>query len=507
MSSVRIGLDIGTTAIKAAAYAASGRIVARAEAPSHSQTAPGGQSAQDMNSVWTRVASTLQALTRQLGGAKIASIGVCGQGDGLWLLDVDGQPVGPAMLWNDTRAARDLATLERSGATDAVGLACHTALWPGTSGSLWRWLCQNAPDRAERAAHAITCADWIGFRLTGQIATDYSNASIPFLDLGTRRYSDAALAALDCTGLRACLPDPRPADSLLGAVTPEAATATGLPPGVPVNVPTLDLAAMIVGMGLKAPGECMFIMGTTAVVNILTDAVSPSPRPVGASALHPCADTIIRILAPTTGTGAFDWFAGLHPLSLGGADTAEVAEKLNALVRAVPPGAHGVTFLPYLNGERAPFVAPEIAGAFHGLRSTTTKADMGRAVMEGTALSLRHCLNAEGYRAQGNVKLAGGGSRNPVWTQIIADVTGTSVSVADASDHGLWGAACLGAAAAGLGDAMALAERSEAAQVFQPEAEAAARYDAVFDRYRTLSDFARQLERSLSQAQDHACAT
>jgi len=491
MASVTLGLDIGTTAIKAAAYDAAGRVVARADAPSRAESAAGGRSQQDMAVVWQIVADTLRDLVGQIDGSEVVSLGMCGQGDGLWLMDDQGAPVGPALLWNDTRAARDLARLEQDGATDAVGLACHTSLWPGTSGMLWRWLAQNAPDQAARAAHAVTCADWIGYCLTGEIATDFSNASIPFLNMETHRYSDAALQALDCAELRPKLADPRPADTRLGGLNAVAAKATGLPEGLPVNVPTLDLAAMIVGMGLQQPGETMFIMGTTAVVNILTDRVVPAPRPVGASALHPCAAAVIRILAPTTGTGAFDWFAGLHPLSLGGADMAEVADKLNRLVQEVPPGANGVTFLPYLNGERAPFVAPEIPAAFHGLRSTTTKADMGRAVMEGTALSLRHCLEAEGHRAQGPVKLAGGGSRNPVWAQIIADVTGTPVDVAHASDHGLWGAACLGAAAAGQGAAMTLAQRSEDSRRFAPDPAAARHYDRVFRRYQTLSDAAR----------------
>lgn len=503
MDAVRLGLDIGTTAIKAAAYTLQGALVARMEAPSRSFADDHGGTEQNMMSVWRGVCETLRGICDQLEGRPIASLGVCGQGDGLWLLGHDGSPLGHAMLWNDTRAARDMAALDQSGALDTVGLASHTALWPGTSGMLWRWLERHDPDRAAQAAHAMTCADWIGYCLTGVIATDFSNATIPFLDLQTRRYSPDALSAMGCAGLAPLLADPRPADSQLGTVTADAATATGLPVGLPVNVPTLDLAAMIVGMGLHQPGDCMFIMGTTAVVNILTDRVEPTPRPVGASALHASSDAIIRIFAPTTGASAFDWFAGLHPLSLAGADAGEVADKLNVLVKDVPPGANGVTFLPYLNGERAPFVAPEISASFHGLRARTTKAEMGRAVMEGTALSLRHCLTAEGHVVEGPVKLAGGGSRNPLWSQIIADVTGTEVVVTRDSDHGLWGAACLGASAAGLGSVGSLTQRDEELAHFPPNPDAAQAYDRVFDRYQTLSDAARATARALSQTKDH----
>lgn len=503
MTAVRLGLDIGTTTIKAAAYDRHGRIVARSEAASRSFVDGRGGNEQDMSQVWHAVCATLRDLCDMLQGRPVASLGLCGQGDGLWLLDADRLPLGRAMLWNDTRAAGDMAGLEQSGALDAVGLASHTALWPGTSGMLWRWLARHEPARAARAAHAMTCADWIGYCLTGVIATDFSNATIPFLDLQSRSYSLAALAALECEDLAPLLADPRPADSRLGTVTAAAAAATGLPGGLSVNVPTLDLAAMILGMGLQQPGDCMFIMGTTAVVNILADTVAPTARPIGASALHTSADAIIRIFAPTTGASAFDWFAGLHPLSLAGADAGEVAAKLNTLVRDVPPGANGVTFLPYLNGERAPFVAPEVTASFHGLRARTSKAEMGRAVMEGTALSLRHCLSAEGHKVDGPVKLAGGGSRNPVWSQIIADVTGTEVTATRDSDHGLWGAACLGAAAAGLGVAAELARRHEDLTHFPPDPQAIRAYDRVFERYLTLSDAARATARILSQAEDH----
>lgn len=508
MAAVRLGLDIGTTAIKAAAYDPEGRLLARAERVSRTITQSGGKSEQDMQAVWQGVTDTLRSLTDALGDATITSLGLCGQGDGLWLTDSAGAPLGNAVLWNDTRAARDVSALNDSGASDSVALACHTALWPGTSGPIWRWIERHEPERAARAAHALTCADWVGYRLTGQIATDFSNASIPFLNFASRACDDAALTALGCEGLRPLLSAPRRADSLLGTLMPEVARITGLPAGLPVCVGTLDLAAMIVGMGLRDPGESMLIMGTTAVVNILTDHVTPTNRPVGASALHPTSGAIIRIFAPTTGTGAFDWFAGLHPLSLGGANTAEVADKLNALVHDVPPGANGVTFLPYLNGERAPFVAPELTAGFYGLTARSTKADMGRAVMEGTALSLRHCLDAEGRTNErqgigGPVKLAGGGSRNPVWAQIIADVVDTPIAVAKSSDHGLWGAACLGAAAAGEGDAITLAARAEDLIHFAPSPEHAAQYGPVFRRYKHLSHAARAVARSIAESEDY----
>ena len=395
MAKLWLGLDIGTTAIKAAAYAPDGRQAALAEAPSTVVRRPDGGNEQDMEQVWRTVVSVLNDLTRQCGDAEFEALGIAGQGDGLWCVTDQGEAAGPAMLWNDTRAAEDLARLEGAGATAVIGRGCNTSLWPGTSGMLWRWLRAHRPEMAAKTAHVMTCADWIGLRLTGERATDFSNATIPFLDISARSYGARQIAALDCGDLAGKLIAPRAADTHLGGLTEAAAAATGLPAGLAVSVGTLDLSAMIVGMGLHRAGETMMILGTTAVVNILTDKAHPADAPVGASCLHPTAPTLIRVLAPTTGAAAIDWFAALHPQSLGGGPAGDVAARMNALAEPVPPGANGVTFLPYLNGERAPFVAPNLRAAFHGLASTTSTGEMARAVMEGTALSLRHCFEEE----------------------------------------------------------------------------------------------------------------
>jgi len=382
VSKIWLGLDVGTTAIKAAAYDGDGAIVASAEVATEVLRGLNGEAEQDMNAVWQGVVDCLSLVTAQCKGRIITSLGLAAQGDGCWALDEHGDPVRHAVLWSDTRmeAVKDLSSLQACGALQTVGLGCNTALWPGTSALGWRWMRMHDPDAAARTAYVVTCGDFIGMRLTGQIAIDFSNATIPFLDLQTQSYGDA-VAALECDDLQTRLPTPRRATDVLGQISGDVSKATGLPRDLPVSVATLDLGAMIVGMGLAQAGDTMMIMGTTAVVNILTDNVTPTRDP---------------LLAPTTGAAAFDWFASLHPQSLGGENAGEVAKKLNALVVDVPIGSNGITFLPYLNGERAPFVSPDIRASFIGMSANTTKAELGRAVMEGTALSLRHCCVSEG---------------------------------------------------------------------------------------------------------------
>lgn len=488
-----LGIDVGTTAIKAAVYKPNGSLVSLGQVPSPVQSAPGGVSEQDMGQVLQGVYDAIcDALTDQ-DAAQIECIGIAAQGDGFWGLTEGGQPSGPAILWNDTRAANVIKALS-ADQQGAVSRACHTSIWPGTSGAIYNWLKTHAPEQAERTHYIVHCAGWVGYCLTGEMAVDFSDATIPFLDLSTGAYSDEALAALGAEDLRRKLLSPRAAGSALGGISADAAAATGLCEGTPVSVGTLDLSAMIVGMGMDQPGDTMMILGTTAVVNILTDSVEPISQPVGATAFHANGKLLTRIFAPTTGAAAFDWFCALHPYSLGGDSPGEIAGKLNALAQEVPPGANGVTFMPYLNGERAPFVSPEASGSFFGLTTATTKAEMGRSVMEGTAFSLRHCYVSEREQLPTTpIRLTGGGSKNALWCQIISDVMQAPIEVSATSAHGLWGAACLGAAATGKGDACVLASRDDDTTTYQPNRNHAAAYAAAFDRYLTLSQACRAL--------------
>lgn len=488
MEQLWLGIDAGTTAIKAGLYRPDGTCVATGACPSPVISPQPGHSQQDMAQVWDSVCTAIRAALQDVDPARIASIGIAAQGDGLWAVDQNGSPAGPAILWNDTRAAKVLDALspQQQG---VINRTSHTSLWPGTSGTIFRWLSETAPDQAAQIRHVMHCAGWVGYCLTGEMAVDFSDATIPFLDLNSRRYAPDAIAALGVGAIETALIPPRPAETPLGGISADAASKTGLIAGTPVSVGTLDLSAMIVGMGMDQPGDTMMILGTTAVVNILTDRITPSDAPVGATVLHANGRLMTRVLAPTTGAAAFDWFCALHPQTLGGETPAEIAAKLNALAEAVPPGSNGVTFLPYLNGERAPFVEPDASGAFFGLKATSTKADMGRAVMEGAAFSLRHCYLAErGHLPETPIRLTGGGAKNALWCQIIADVMQTPIQVSAASDHGLWGAACLGAAATGEGPACELAKRMEETVTYDPDPETAQPYDDAFDRYVALSE-------------------
>lgn len=477
-----IGIDAGTTAVKVAAFTTGGTQVAGARRSLDVVRPQPGYSEIDMGDIWEAVADCVRTIASQIDTSRVVGLGVCGQGDGLWVLDADKHPLRNAILWNDARASTQVSEWANDGTSDTISRHCRTAIWPGTSGAALRWMHDNEPETLARIAHVMCAKDWIVYKLTGQIGTDLSDATIPFLDLDAGAYAPDVFAALGLPDMTNMLAHPTKAGSIAGPLIAD----LGLP-SVPVARGTLDLAAMMAGASLNAPGDMCLILGTTAVLSYVCAPEPFDTPPLAATVHHPLSADWIRVLAPQTGASAFDWFAALHPNSFGGADAAEIATKINEAAQNVPPGANGVLFLPFLTGERAPFVAPEAAGSFHGLRISTTKADLARAVMEGTGFSLRHCLKASGAPAPERVVLTGGGARNALWCQIVADILGVTIIANASEDHGLWGAAMLGGAAAGLCDPLNGA-RDEGFDVFTPDATAYAIYSDTFKTYLAAID-------------------
>jgi erythritol kinase len=481
-----IGVDVGTTAVKAAAYTKTGVQVVSARRSVQLHRPKDGFCELPMDQLWDSVAACLEEVASGIDKAQLRSIGVCGQGDGLWMLDAQMQPVRNAILWNDARASSYVQGWVDTGISDKISQASRTAIWPGTAGAALAWVRDNEPDAIARAQHILFAKDWIVYKLTGELGTDFSDATIPFLDLATDKYSSDVFTSLGLPDLSNKLKKPASATKTAGVLKAD----IGLP-AVPVATGALDLAAMMTGLGLSTPGDMCLILGTTAVRSFIMAPEPFTKPPVAATVHHPFTQDWIRVLAPQSGASAFDWFAALHPNSFGGADAGEIASKINEIAKHVPPGANGVIFQPFLTGERAPFVAPDAAASFLGMRPSTTKADLARAVMEGTGLSLRHCLYSENTPAPERVVLTGGGARNTLWCQIVADIMGVTILTNEGEDHGLWGAALLGGATVGLDPLNAI--RDETFVTYAPDPAAHETYNTLFETYLKTLDASRAI--------------
>lgn len=426
MSLQVIALDVGTSRIKALRLDARGESVAHAAEPSPRQTAAGV----DPTQVWDAVCRVLRAVSA--GHPAPAAVIVAGQGDGLWRIDADGGAL-TAFQWNSTRATDVVLGWEADGTIQQHFRATGTVVWPGTSAALWSWLKDKDPADAARTAAFFTAKDWISFKMTGEVATDVTDATIPFLDPRTGEYSTAAFARLGCEELESLAPPVRQPGEVLGTIMASAAAATGLPEGTPVHVGCLDLAAMARGIGLTELGESMAVLGTT-VSAVALSADLPVDGEVSGAVIRIDDGAYLRVMGATSGTTTLEWFLDNH-----GYDEDTKYEQFWEDVNSAEPG---VLMLPYLAGERAPFLAPNATGTYAGITPTTTRRELARATVEGLSFALRLGLEAAGA-GTGKLVLTGGGAVREEWRQLLADLTSIPVEVDLRSDSSLLGAASL----------------------------------------------------------------
>jgi erythritol kinase (D-erythritol 1-phosphate-forming) len=425
-----VAMDAGTSMVKALRLDSRGEVLAQASdhAPPH------GPTGTDPDALWDVAARVLRQVSPP-AGTPLRGVVVTGQGDGLWRLDADGLP-RQAHLWNSTRAASVVSGWVEGGEVERHFRRSGTVLWPGTSAALWRWL--EAEDPAEAAATAtVFCAkDLLNHRLCGVVATDVTDATIPFLDLDSGTYDPRAIAELGCGSLAGMLAPVLAAGEVIGRVHADAAAATGVPEGTTVYQGALDLAAMMRGLGLRQVGDALAVLGTTASSVAVSDVVPRGGEVAGQTVRLAEPDRFLRVMAASSGTGTLDWFLRTH-----GYEGADRYDRLWDELAGIAPEDEHVLLLPYLAGERAPFLAPEASGSFLGLTHQTSTAELGRATIEGITCSLRHGLDAVGAADDGQLVLTGGGAGRPDWCQLVADVVGRPVDVDERPHVGVFGVA------------------------------------------------------------------
>ena len=424
-----LALDVGTSVVKAVLLDRDGVVHGRAATAAPEDTVPGT----DPQALWQVVEQVLGQLVAA-STRPVAAVVISGQGDGLWSIDRDGAPQR-AYAWNTVDAAEVVQRWERDGTIEAHFRRSGTVLWPGTDAAVWRWLEAQDPDRIARTGTVFCAKDWIGYRLTGVAATDVTDASIAFLDLASRSYDPRALEGLGCQSIAERLPPALVPGEVLGGVTAAAAVTTGLAEGTPVHVGCLDLIAMIRAAGLRDPGDALAVLGTTAVAVSVLDDLPVEAEPSGATVAMPEPGRYLRVLGANSGTTTLEWFLRTHGYT--GDDRHDrFWDDVNAA------GDQGALLLPFLAGERAPFLAPEATGAFLGLTAATTLGGMGHGVVTGITHALKHCLDAAGA-GEDDLVLTGGGATRPEWCQLVADVLDRPVLVEARADLGALGAASL----------------------------------------------------------------
>ncbi|MCX7805263.1 MAG: xylulokinase [Planctomycetota bacterium] len=450
-----LGVDVGTSGVKALLVDAEGSVVASAVEAHPSYTPRPLWSEQEPEDWWTAtVASVRKAVgAAGAGGKQVAGIGLSGQMHGLVVLDRGGRVLRRAILWNDQRTSGECAEITATvGARRLIALACNPALTGFTAPKIL-WLRKNEPAIYEKARHFLLPKDYVRFRMTGEYATDVSDASgTLLLDVAKRRWSGELLTALKIDG--SLLPKTYESVEITGRLSRKAADELGLKAGTPVVGGGGDQAAGGIGAGVVRAGIVSVSLGTSGVVFAHSDEVRTDPRGRLHTFCHAVPGKWHVMGVSLCSGGSLQWFRN----ALCGEERA-VAERtgqdsydlISLAASRAPAGCEGLMFLPYLTGERTPHADPFARGAFIGITPRTTRAHMARAVFEGVAFSLLDSLDI--IRSlnvpAGEIRLVGGGARGAFWRQVLADVFNADIFSLRASEGPAFGAAILAATATG----------------------------------------------------------
>jgi xylulokinase len=457
-----VGIDVGTSGVKALALSETGEILARAERGYPLSTPRPGWAEQDPKDWALAADGALDDL-----GVEPTSIGWSGQMHGLVVLDGAGDVIRPAILWNDQRTAAECAEIEeRIGLERLIQLTGNRALTGFTAPKLV-WLRNHEPETYARIRHVLLPKDYVRFRRTGEHAIDVADASGTLLfDVANRRWSEEVLDALDVP--REWLPPSFECTEIAGAG---------------------DQAAGALGVGIDRPGALSVVLGTSGVVFAALDAYRPEPEARLHTFCHALPRTWHAMGVMLSAAGALQWLRNV----LG----TPSYDELLAEAADWKPGTEGLFFQPYLQGERTPHADPDARGGFVGLQFRHDRGALVRAVLEGVAYGLRdslELLRGVGVEA-GVARVSGGGARSELWLKIVASVLGLPLERTEAEEGAAYGAALLGAVKEGI---FADAHEAVGATVrvrdrVVPDPDWQATYDEGYARYRRLYPTLRSL--------------
>ena len=483
-----IGIDVGTTAVKAVAVDETGRLLAEADVEQPTSVPRPGWSEQHPEMWWRStkdaVSTVMAALRRLPATVDVRAIGLSGQMHSSVFLDRSGAVIRPALLWNDVRTTEQCREMTAALGLDGLRRTVGNLALEGFTAPKLLWLRDNEPASYDRLRTLLLAKDYIRYRLTGELATEPSDAAGTVLfDVHRRRWSDEVLSTLGISP--DLLPTVVDSTEVSGAVTPSVAREIGLPPLTPVIGGGADNAAGAVGSGVVVPGRVQSSIGTSGAL------VTPVGRPRIDRQMrlhtfcHSVPDLWYLMGVVLSAGNSLRWLRDI--LTEGGQVSYDLLTNEAA---AVPPGSDGLLFLPYLTGERTPHNDSNARGVFFGLHLGHTRAHLVRAVMEGVTFALRDSLELMRPMVESipEVRAIGGGARSPLWRQMQADVFGTPVlSLGDATGPA-YGAAIMAAVGVGLFDSIEQAadEWVSVTRTTEPDARSVPLYDELYERYRAL---------------------
>ncbi len=480
-----LGLDVGTGSTRALLVDRDGRVRAAFSAPHEEmQMARPLWAEQDPDNWWLAAKSAIRGVLREAGvdGSAVAGIGLTGQMHGLVLLDQHGKVVRPALIWCDQRSQKQVDAINAQLGAPAVLRAIANPMLTGFTLPKLLWVRDNEPEQFGAVRHLLLPKDYIRYKLTGEFATDVSDASgTGLFDVAHRKWSEEIVSGLGLN--RSILPQAYESSQATGEVTEEAAKITGLAPGTAVVGGAGDQAASAVGNGIVMPGAMSCTIGTSGVVFAYLEKPAYDPQGRVHTFCHAIPDAW-HVMGVTQGAGlSFQWFRNRFAPD-------SSYDELTAEAALSPAGAQGLFWLPYLMGERTPHLDANARGGWIGLTARHERKDLVRSVLEGVCYSQRdglEIISQLGARPS-VVRLSGGGAKSAFWHQLFADILATRMAVLETQEGSAYGAALL--AMVGTGEYESVRELCDAVirevAVEEPEPDASAGYEKRYKIYGSL---------------------
>jgi erythritol kinase (D-erythritol 1-phosphate-forming) len=492
-----VGIDAGTSLIKTVAFTRHGTQLGDVSLPNSYRVTAGGRIEQEMSRTWNDTVAAIRGLASVVPdlGARVAAVAVTGQGDGTWLIDDDGQSVAPALLWLDSRAATLVEQIRASERNASLYQRTGSGLNACQQGAQLAWFQQHQPDILSRAKTAFHCKDWLYFLLTGERATDPSEATFTCGNFRKRGFDTETARLIGIGDLARLFPDVVDGVATTHPLGAAAAAETGLPAGVPVSLGYVDVICNALGAGLydTAPDVGCTIVGSTGMHMRLAqnaDAVTLNDAATGYTMPFPVPGHYAQMQSNMAATLNIDWLldVALDVLAAEGVarSRGDLLKRLDERVLQAEPGE--VLFHPFISdaGERGPFIAHEACAQFFGLRSRHRYWDLMRAVIEGLAFAARDCYAAMGPLPR-DIRITGGAARSRALGTVLAATLECNIRICSRAEAGAAGAAMIAAVATGCyPDMAACAEEWVSPHLSAPQAPdlaLAMRYAKLFPVY------------------------
>jgi xylulokinase len=476
-----LGIDVGTSSIKVISVDPAGHLLASASSPMAVSVPRPGWSEQNPEDWWTGTCSAIRRVLADIDLPEVIAVGLSGQMHSLVALDKSNRVIRPAILWNDVRTSAEAAHIRKTVGSDSLRRLTGNPALEGFTAPKLLWMRQNEPELFDRLAHMLLAKDYVRLRLTGELAVDPSDASGTLLfNVVDGSWSNEMCASLGIDP--EILPPIVGSSEIAGTISSAAASETGLVQGVPVVGGGADNACAATGVGVVTPGDALVTIGTSGAVVAPTSTPVTDPEMRIHSMRHAVPNTWYLMGVVLSAGAALAWWRRTS----GGAGFNDLVEES----AAVAPGSAGVTFLPYLTGERTPHADADARGVFFGIHGGVERAHMTRAVMEGVSFALKDSLSlmsALDVNPSGAVAV-GGGAGSPTWLQMLSDVLNLPLRTVGPSEGAPLGAAML--AAVGAGTFTHAADAGNAwltdESYVEPNQDVQATYAEGYERYRDL---------------------